>query len=75
MGVRVGYNPVYIAKAKPWWNPANRVAFDIRDANQDGVVEPSEANLPTSMVTGGSPTASATRTPTASRTSTSCAAG
>jgi IPT/TIG domain len=34
-----GYNPVLVSKTKPWHDPANRVAFDIRDVNHNGVVD------------------------------------
>jgi hypothetical protein len=40
-----GYNPVHIATAAPWYDPANRQAFDIRDVNLDGTVSSREANL------------------------------
>ena len=40
-----GYNPVVLSTKAPWYDAANKASFDIRDANLDGTVAPSEANL------------------------------
>jgi hypothetical protein len=40
-----GYNPVYITKTGPWYDTASRVAYDLRDASLNGVVEASEQSL------------------------------
>jgi hypothetical protein len=34
-----GYNPVLVPKAAPWYDAANAVSFDIRDANHSGAVD------------------------------------
>lgn len=40
-----GYNPVLLSKAAPWYNAANRESFDIRDVDNDHVLDASEATI------------------------------
>ena len=40
-----GYNPVFLSKAAPWYDAANRESFDIRDVDNDHVLDASEATI------------------------------